>query len=64
MIEGIQFVTNSDGEKTAVLLDLKVHGELWEDIYDILLAREREHEPEESLEEVRNRLIARGTLNG
>jgi hypothetical protein len=40
-MEGIQFVTNDKGEKVAVLIDLARHGEIWEDIYDQLLAEER-----------------------
>lgn len=30
-MEGIQFVIDDKGQKTAVLIDLKKHGELWED---------------------------------
>lgn len=56
MLEGIQFVTNSAGEQTAVLLDLTVYGKLWEDFYDILVARERENEPRESIENVKEML--------
>ena len=48
-LEGIQFVTDATGKRKAVMLDLERYGELWEDIYDILLARERENEPRESL---------------
>ena len=63
MLRGIQFVTNSAGEKTAVMLDLKIYGELWEDIYDVLLAKERENEPRESLEDVKELLKADGKLD-
>lgn len=35
---------------------------LWEDIYDAALARERETEPRESLEEVKVRLQRSGKL--
>ncbi len=63
MMQGIQFVTNSDGKKTAVMLDLEIYGELWEDIYDVLLAHERENEPRESLEDVKNLLKANGKLD-
>ncbi|HFQ94152.1 MAG TPA: hypothetical protein ENK32_09100 [Anaerolineae bacterium] len=63
MLEGIQFVTNRSGETTAVLIDLKEYGEIWEDIYDILLTRERENESRESLEEVEKMLIADGLLD-
>jgi hypothetical protein len=40
-MEGTQFVTNDKGEKVDVLIDLARHGEMWEDIYDQLLAEER-----------------------
>ena len=33
-VKGVQFVTDSEGHKVAVQLDLKEWGELWEDIYD------------------------------
>ncbi|MCD5406306.1 MAG: hypothetical protein LRZ99_01275 [Desulfotomaculum sp.] len=63
MIEGIQFVTNAAGEKTAVLIDLKQYGELWEDFYDVLIARQRTDEPRESLESVREILKRQRGLN-
>ncbi len=56
LLEGIQFVTNAAGEKTVVLIDLKQYGELWEDSYDGLIARQRADEPRESLESVREAL--------
>ncbi len=40
-MSGIQFLVNENGEKTAVLLDLQEWGDLWEDFYDILVARSR-----------------------
>jgi hypothetical protein len=63
-MKGIQFVTDDSGEKTAVLIDLKKHGELWEDFYDSLIADERAGEPRESLESVRKRLERQGKLDG
>jgi hypothetical protein len=50
-VKGVQFVTNSDGYRMAVQLDLKEWGELWKDIYDNMIADEREGEPTISLEE-------------
>ena len=61
-LKGIQFLVNENGEKTAVLIDLKKHSKLWEDFYDSALARERENEPRESLEEVKERLHRGGKL--
>lgn len=62
-MKGIQFVTDNQGEKTSVLIDLNEHGELWEDFYDQLLARERVDEPRESLEGVENLLKKQGKLD-
>ncbi|MBD2034233.1 hypothetical protein H6F76_04115 [Leptolyngbya sp. FACHB-321] len=50
-------MVDSVGRKTAVVLHLEEHGELWEDIYDAWLARSREDEPRESLEDVKQRLV-------
>ena len=61
-MKGIQFLVDAAGEKKAVLIDLKTHGEVWEDIYDTLLARNRADEPRESMETVRKRLTRRGRL--
>lgn len=55
-ISGIRYVLDDDGNKQAVLIDLSEHGELWEDIYDLLLAEARVSEPRESLEEVKRAL--------
>jgi hypothetical protein len=55
-LEGVSFVTNAAGEQIAVLIDLKQHGELWEDFYDATLVRARADEPRESFEEVRKML--------
>ena len=53
---GIDFVINEDGDKKAVVINLKFHKELWEDFYDTLLVRERKAEPRESLEEIKKRI--------
>ena len=58
-MEGIQFVVDDNGERTAVLIDLTKHSDLWEDFYDLVTARIRENEPRESLEAVKKRLNQR-----
>ena len=63
-MEGIRFVTNEKGERVAVQIDLRKYGDLWEDIYDSLAARERAKEPRESLDSVKARLIRQRKLNG
>ena len=64
MFKGIHFVVNERGEKTAVQIDLKRYGELWEDFFDTLVARVRTDEPRDTLEEIRQRLVEHGKLNG
>jgi hypothetical protein len=63
-MKGIDFVTNKRGQKTAVLIDLKRHGQLWEDFYDSVVARNRAREPRESLDAVKDRLRRAGKLLG
>ena len=63
-MNGINYVTNENGERVAVMIDLKKYGELWEDFSDILVAKQREKEPRESLESVKKLLEQKGKLNG
>ena len=58
-MKGVEFVVDNQGEKKAVLIDLRRHRVIWEDFYDTLLAKEREEEPRESLEEVKRRVLKR-----
>ena len=59
-MQGIQFLVNDEGQRTAVLIDLKKNAQLWEDFYDVAVAKSRAKEPRESLESVRRRLRVRG----
>ena len=58
---GIQFVTDDKGRKTAVLIDLKKHGQMWEDFYDVLVSQSRRDEKGIPLEEYRARRLKRTT---
>jgi len=58
-MKGVEFLINEEGEKKAVLIDLRQHKNLWEDFYDTLKAQERREEPRESLAEVRKRIMKR-----
>jgi hypothetical protein len=62
-VKGVQFVTDSEGHKVAVQLDLKEWGELWEDIYDNMIADERAGEPSVSLDDFEGELRAEGLLS-
>jgi hypothetical protein len=59
MVKGVEFVVDEDGQKKAVLIDLKKHGAIWEDFYDTLKVKERESEPRESLSEVKKKVLGR-----
>jgi len=58
-MKGVRYIIDENGEKTAVLIDLKKHGELWEDFYDRAVAEARRKEPRESLDSVRKRIAKR-----
>jgi hypothetical protein len=62
-IKGVQFVTDSSGQKVGVLLDLQQWGDLWEDIYDTMIAKERADEPRTSLQDFENELRRDGLLS-
>ncbi len=55
-MSGVNYLIDDHGKKTAVIIDLKTHGELWEDFMDSLISRQRKGEPRESLESVRRSL--------
>jgi len=44
-MKSVQFLVDEKGNKTAVLIDLKRNSKLWEDFYDLALARGRESDP-------------------
>ncbi len=52
-MKGIQFVVDDTGKKKAVLIDLAEWGELWEDIYDVLISRSRKDEPKVDWEDLK-----------
>jgi hypothetical protein len=58
-IPGVEFLVDSAGRKKSVLIDLKRHGLLWEDLYDAYIAHKRRKEPRESLSSVKQRLETR-----
>jgi hypothetical protein len=59
MVKGVQFIVDDEGQKKAVLIDLKKYGEVWEDFYDTLRVKERETESRESLKEVKKKVLGR-----
>lgn len=62
-MKGVQFVTDQQGQRLAVVLDLKEWGEIWEDIYDAMVAMERAGEPAMRLEDFETELRSEGLVN-
>jgi len=58
-MSGVSYLVDDAGKKTGVILDLRKHRRIWEDIYDHLLIDSRSNERRYSLEEVRKRLARR-----
>ncbi len=56
---GIEFLIDRKGRKKAVLIDLKKHKALWEDLFDAYVAHQRRNEPRESLAKVKRLLEAK-----
>jgi hypothetical protein len=57
-----RFITDNKGRKKAVILDIKLYKEILEDLEDLRVLAERRDEATSSLEEVEERLKARGLL--
>jgi len=62
-MKGIHFLTDSDNNKVAVQIDLQLHGELWQDFYDLLLVEAAKDEESDSLESYLEKLKKRELLN-
>ena len=58
-MKGVEFLVDEQGEKKAVLIDLRRHRDLWEDFYDTLKTIERKKEPRETMAEVRRKVLQR-----
>jgi len=61
-MKGINYLTNDRGDKIAVQIDLKKYSEIWEDIQDIMMAKERANEPLFTLDYVITDLKKKGKL--
>lgn len=64
MVQGVRFLVDSTGRKTAVQIDLKTQARLWEDFYDRALAEQRASEPREPLAAVKRRVLGRRRRRG
>lgn len=57
-----QYVVDTKGNKTAVILSLKRYEQLMEDLHDLAIVAERREEEPISLEEMKRRLQRDGLL--
>ncbi|MCR4405962.1 MAG: type II toxin-antitoxin system prevent-host-death family antitoxin [Anaerolineae bacterium] len=57
-----QYVVNSKGERTAVILPVKRYEQLLEDLHDLAVIAERREEQPISLDEMKRRLKENGLL--
>jgi len=63
-MKGVQFVTDDAGKRTAVLISLAEWGELWEDIYDIMVSESRKREATVPWEELKAEMAREGSIGG
>jgi hypothetical protein len=56
---GVRYLIDEAGNKTAVILDLRKHRKLWEDIHDRMLIESRRKESRVSFEQVKKRVSRR-----
>jgi len=63
-MHGVRYLYNysANGKRTGVLIDLERNRRLWEDLFDVALARTRAGEPTVAWTTVRRRLERRGRL--
>ena len=59
---GIHFLTDEEGRRVAVQIDLRKHKSLWEDFYDGLVSEERRKEKGISFDTVKAGLIKSGRV--
>lgn len=64
MASGVQFLTDNNGRRVAVQIDLRKHGALWQDFYDGLVSERRRKEKGLPFSTVKADLIRRGRLRG
>ena len=62
-MEGIKYLVDEDQKPVAVQIDLEKHGDLWEDIYDVMHAQYCKDEDSIPLEELVDKLRAEGKLD-
>ena len=63
MSSNVQYITDADGERTAIILPLDEYGELLEDMHVIRVADETKDEPRIPWDKVKAELVSEGKLD-
>ena len=63
-MKGVQYLFDENGKPQSVVIDLKKNRRLWEDFQDLMIAKKRRNDPQESLEEVKAILHKKRKGNG
>ena len=63
MPKNVQYVTDANGERTAVILPLDEYEELLEDLHVIRVTEETKDEPRIPWEQVKAELVSEGKLD-
>ncbi len=63
-LKGVQYVTDGTGKRMAVLISLDEWGELWEDIYDVLVSQARKDEPSVPWETLKAEMMSEVPISG
>ena len=56
VLKGVQYIVDGSGKRTAVVIDLDEWGEVWEDLYDVLVSEARQSEPTIAWETLKSEL--------
>ena len=62
-MKGVQFVTDDTGKRTAVLISLAEWGNVWEDVYDIMVSESRKGEATVAWEELKAEMAREGSVS-
>ena len=57
-MRGVRYLVDEAGKRTAVVIELEEWGEIWEDLYDVLVSESRKDEPTVPWETLKAKLAA------
>ena len=63
-LKGVQYLVDGSGKRTAVVISLKEWGEIWEDLYDVLVSESRKDKPTVAWETLKAELANEASTSG